>query len=147
MEKIRQIVQTQTVDVNTGEILQYETQKTFTKKIKTDRFYMVFIDFISPLFNLKTDTAKSILVWLCCKAEYNTGKVLLPSAVRKDLCAELSISPNTLTNNLKKLKDLKLISGEKGEFIINPQIFWKGDTQTRDQFLNTETIKITFELE
>jgi hypothetical protein len=146
MDKYQQVVQTQIVDVNTGEVMEYETQKVFTKKIKNDHFYMTYIDFISPLFNLRTDTAKSVLEWMCCRAEYNTGKVALTTSARKELCEHLDISPNTLTNNLKKLKDLKIISGEKGEFIINPQIFWKGDSQSRDNMLNIDEIKLTFDI-
>ena len=48
MDKYQQVVQTQIVDVNTGEVMEYETQKVFTKKIKNDHFYMTYIDFISP---------------------------------------------------------------------------------------------------
>jgi hypothetical protein len=41
------------------------------------------------------------------------------------------------------LKKLGLISGEKGKFQINPQIFWKGgDTKTRRE--KNEELKITF---
>ena len=35
-EGYQQIIQTQTVDVNTGEIIQYDTQKTYTRKIKSE---------------------------------------------------------------------------------------------------------------
>ena len=64
MEKYQQVIQTQTVDVNTGEILQYETQKTYTRKIESESFYMTFIDYIAPLFNLKSDAAKNVLNWM-----------------------------------------------------------------------------------
>jgi hypothetical protein len=43
---------------------------------------------------------------------------------------------------LRLLKKLGLISGEKGKFQINPQIFWKGDTKTRRE--KNEELKITF---
>lgn len=113
-----------TVDYTTGELIetQIETSKTFTKKIDKDKFFMTFVDFISPLYQLKSDTAKSVLSIMCCMAEYNTGKVTLSTAKRNDICNELKISPNTLTNCLKNLKDLKIIEGEKGEFEINPAI-------------------------
>ena len=147
MEKYQQVIQTQTVDVNTGEILQYETQKTYTRKIESESFYMTFIDYIAPLFNLKSDAAKNVLNWMCCHAEYNTGKVQLTTNQRDLACEELGMKSNSLSNHLKKLKDLSLISGEKGDFIINPQIFWKGDTITRDKMLKDNEIKIIFKLE
>ena len=147
MEKYQQIIQTQTVDLNTGEIKEYETQKTYTRKVETESFYMTFIDYIAPLFNLKSDAAKNVLNWMCCHAEYNTGKVQLTTNQRDLACMELGMKSNSLSNHLKKLKDLSLISGEKGDFMINPQIFWKGDTITRDKLLKNNEIKIIFKLE
>ena len=147
MEKYQQIIQTQTVDLNMGEIKEYETQKTYTRKVETESFYMTFIDYIAPLFNLKSDAAKNVLNWMCCHAEYNTGKVQLTTNQRDLACMELGMKSNSLSNHLKKLKDLSLISGEKGDFIINTQIFWKGDTITRDKLLKNNEIKIIFKLE
>ena len=73
MEKYQQVTQTQTVDLSTGEIVQYDTTKTYTRKIESESFYMTFIDYIAPLYNLKSDAAKNVLNWMCCDAEYNTG--------------------------------------------------------------------------
>lgn len=146
MEKFNQVIQKQIVDVNTGEIVEVETEKIFTRKIESDAFYMTFINYVAPIFKLKSDVAKNLLVWLCNHAEYNTGKVELTTKKRVVVCSDLEISSNTLTNNLKKLKDLKLIEGEKGDFIINPQIFWKGDTATRDKLLRDNDIKVMFKI-
>ena len=146
MEKLQQITEVQKVDTSTGEILEYTTEKTYTRKIESEAFYMTFINYVAPIFKLKSDTAKNILIWMCNHAEYNTGKVELTTKKRVIACSELEISSNTLTNNLKKLKDLNLISGEKGDFIINPQIFWKGDTITRNKLLKDEGIKIIFKI-
>ena len=57
-----------------------------------------------------------------------------------------STKPKNPINNLKKLKELGLITGEKGEFTINPEIFWKGDTKTRQQVLEGKSLKVSFEL-
>lgn len=146
MEKYNQIIQKQIVDVTTGEVVEMETEKTFTRKVKSESFYMTFIDYVAPLFNLKSDMAKNVLNWLCCHAEYNTGKVSLTTNQRELACQELNLKSNSLSNHLKKLKDLNLISGEKGDFIINPQIFWKGDTNTRDKLLMDGKIQIAFKL-
>lgn len=107
---------------------------------------MTFIDHIGPLYQLKSDALKNLLNWLNSRAEFNTGKVLLPSGLRKECCEELNISSNTLTNYLKKLKDHRLISGADGIYLINPEIFWKGDTKSRAELMSKEEIKITFEI-
>ena len=107
---------------------------------------MTFIDYIAPLFNLKSDAAKNVLNWMCCHAEYNTGKVQLTTNPRDLACEELGMKSNSLSNHLKKLKDLNLISGEKGDFIINPKIFWKGDTATRNKLLSDNEVKVIFKI-
>ena len=145
-QNFSQLVVKEYVDTETGEILSYESQKTFTQKIEKDRFYITYIDFIAPFFKLKSAKAKDLLIWMCNNAEFNTGRVLMPTEVRDKISKELDISPNGITNNLKALKDLNLISGQKGTFTINPKIFWKGDEKARKAFMNEKEIQIKFSI-
>lgn len=135
------------VDKETGEILKIDQTKTFTTKVKVDKFYMTFIEYVAPFYKLKTQSAKDVLIWMCQNAEFNTGKIVFAPAIRKQMCEELNITTNTISNSLKKLLDLKLISGEQGVYQINPQIFWRGDLKTREELLNVESIKVSFDLE
>nr|DAM35141.1 MAG TPA: replication protein [Bacteriophage sp.] len=112
-----------------------------------DNYFITFIDSLSPLFELKSISARTLLTWLCCHAEYNTGIIRLTTSDRNTIVEELGMSNNTITNNLATLKKLKIISGEKGNFQINPQIFWKGDTKTRNELLNDRELKIKFCIE
>lgn len=146
-QKIIQSTYREVIDNQTGEVLQVETSKTFQKKVKSQRFYITYIDYISPLYDLRSEGAKDVLSYLCTIAEFNTGKVSLTTNGRKTLCEKLKISNNSLTNYLAKLKDSNLISGNNGDFLINPQIFWKGSTEERDKILEDNTIKITFSIE
>ena len=79
-------------------------------------------------------------------AQWNTGIVLMPQKVRDDVCTKLGISQQTLSNCLTALKKSKLISGEKGEFRINPKIFWRGDAASRKALLKNKAIQISFGL-
>lgn len=108
------------VNPETGELQTVVTSKEYTTKVKTDSFYMVFIDYISPMYNLKSENARKLLIWLCSHAEWNTGEVNLTAADRSNISSELNICNNTITNNLQALKKLNLISGERGKFVINP---------------------------
>ena len=128
------------------EILDPETGKYFTERVQEDSFYMTFIDYVSPLFGLKPEGAKNLLVYMCQHAQFNTGQVSLTTADRKQITKELGLSNNSITNYLKKLKDLKLISGESGLYMINPQIFWKGDLNIRRNLLKNAELKISFDL-
>lgn len=143
---MKQVYVREIVDCDTGEIKVIESQKVFTKKVKNDNFYFTFIDFVAPLFRLRSDSAKNLLVWLCTNAEFNTGIVRLTADDRRQLCETLNMSNNAITNCLKKLKDLNLISGQDGKFTINPQIFWKGEMSVRDKLLQSEDIQIIFKL-
>lgn len=147
-DKLIQSTVREYIDTETGEVTTIESSKVIRRAIKEDAFYMTFIEFISPFIdNLRTcDNARRVLTWLCMHAEFNTGKVSLTTGTRAILCKELNISSNTLTNNLKKLKEANLINGEKGNFVINPQIFWKGDLATRKKLLEDSEIQIKFEI-
>jgi hypothetical protein len=145
-KNFNQVIVKEYVDKDTGEILSYESEKTFTQKIDKDKFYITYIDFIAPFFQLKSAKAKDLLIWMCNNAEFNTGRVLMPTEVRDKVSKELDISPNGITNNLKALKDLNLISGQKGTFTINPKIFWKGDEKARKAFMNEKEIQIKFSI-
>lgn len=146
MSKFNTLTQREIINPETGEITTIEVAKTFTTKVSSDSFYMTFVKFISPLYNLKSETAQKLLVWMCEHAEFNTGITYLPTEIRKQITNELKISNNSITNNLKVLKDFNLISGSNGVFTINPQIFWKGDLKVREQLLNTNDIKVKFGL-
>ena len=144
MAKYNTVLQREVVNPDTGELVTIESSKTFTTKITEDKFYMTFIDYMSPIFGIKPEAAKSLLAWMCSHAEYNTGKVSLSAADRKQICTDLKISNNSITNYLRSLKDLKLIDGERGTFTINPSVFWKGELAARRKLL--EDIRITFSI-
>lgn len=146
MSKFNTITQRELIDPETGEFTTIEVSKTFTTKVSPDSFYMTFIKFISPIYNLKSEPAQKLLVWLCEHSEFNTGIVYLPTNIRKQITSELGISNNSITNYLKKLKDFKLISGSNGVFTINPQIFWKGDLKIREKLLKDNDIILNFSL-
>ena len=145
-KNFNQVIVKEYVDPETGEILSYESEKTFTQKIEKDKFYITYIDFIAPFFQLKSAKAKDLLIWMCNNAEFNTGRVLLNPAIRDQIAKELDTTPGSITNHLKSLKDLNLISGERGSFTINPKIFWKGDEKARKAFMNEKEIQIKFSI-
>lgn len=145
-KKITQTIQREIVDVNTGELVKVDTQKTFTEKVNSEHFYMTFIDYIAPIYQLRSEVARRMLDWMCEHAGYNTGIVDLSTSKRQQMCTDLEIANNQITNNLKKLKDLNLITGEKGTFTVNPEIFWKGDATSRREVLKDKSLKVSFEL-
>ena len=132
------------IDPTTGEVVLVTTSKTFSIKTSSEEFYMTFIKACSGLFELKSTTDLKLIIKMCCIAEFNTGKVYLPAETRKQICTELNVVNQQLSNSLKSLKEKNLIQGSKGLFYLNPSVFWKGTMETRNTFLRE--MKITVEL-
>lgn len=147
MKKILTTKVLEIVDSSTGEVTRQEVQKIIKEKVDSENFYMVFLDYMAPLFKLNSDAARKVLDRFCQMAEFNSGRVLLPGPSRKELCDSLEMSANQLTNCIKKLKDCKLITGNGGEYKINPAIFWKGDQSARRQeILDNAELHVTYEI-
>jgi hypothetical protein len=111
------------------------TIKSFNVKAPSAKFYMTFIEHVAPLFKISSPLDRKILDQLCCNAEFNIGKVIISSEKRTEICSTLGISHQTFNNSLVKLKKMRLISGERGVYEINPMIFWKGTTDEREKLL------------
>lgn len=145
-KNIYQVETKEVVDLETGEVGTIETVKKQKISFDSEPFYMVFIDYVAPLYKLSNATSKNVLAWMCNKATFNTGEISLSSKDRMDLMQELNIKKTTLSNTLKELTDKKLIAGGKGSYTINPKIFWKGDLLSRNKILEVKEIQIAFSL-
>lgn len=86
------------------------------------------------LYNLKSMVAYHVLYWMCAQMS-ETNIVSIPPSIRQQMCNDLGISTNQVTNALRILKDLNLITGEKGRYEVNPQAFWKGSLESRAERL------------
>ena len=80
-------------------------------------------------------------------AEYNSGEVNISSAKRKKVCEQLKITTTQFSNHLKTLNKLGLITGTKGLYYINPEIFWKGENSVRTEYLKSKSLKVTLNFE
>ena len=131
------------VDQNGHERVRTET-KQFVYKSEEEPFYAVFFNYIRWVYNLNGSLAIKLLLRLMETAEFNTGKVLVTTGVREDIMSTLGICSQAVSRALKELVDVGALSrvyfvdkrtGEervrKGEYTVNPQMFWKGDFRTR----------------
>ncbi len=104
-------------------------------------------EFISNISKkIEQNRTLQIFQWMYHHINRETQDVSLSAFTRKQICEELQISNNQITNSIRKLKELNLITGDKGTFTLNPEIFWKGDAQTRKQVLEGKSLKISYEL-
>lgn len=109
-----------------------------------DEFYMVYIKYMSPYYNLKYADDIKILAKLCEWAEFDKGMVFLTASRRSEILETLGIHNSNVSKSLARLKEHKHISGTRGEFIINPVIFWKGSKASRMDLMRKEGIQVRF---
>lgn len=135
----------QVVDTETGEITDTTVEKHFVTKVKTDEFFMVFIENLAPFYGLKHPSDIRLMVAMCEMAEFNTGIIKMTKRTRLTLCEKAQISVSNINKNIKRLVDAKLLHEDDGDYTINPTIFWKGSTTTRTEVLQNEglTFQIT----
>lgn len=134
----------QGVDSETGELYLIEESKLVKVQTSTEEFFQVYCRLIASVYELKYADDIKILIKFCEIAEFNTGRVMIPAQERKLICETMGIHTTNLSKSIKRLKDKKLIDGDKGSYIINPIIFWKGEKSKRAQLLKDEGLSITF---
>lgn len=144
MAKLRH--EERTVDTRTGEVT--TIHKTFSVKAKsTEEFYLTFLSGLNAICELTRPSDIKILSALCTMAEFNTGKIRLTATRRKTLVVRLKLSTQSFSNSINRLKESGLVTGERGEYEINPQHFWKGTTDERMRLMRDRKAEIIMNYE
>ena len=147
-KKLKHETVKQVKDKETGEWSEMTTSKTFAIPVNEEEFYMTFIKNLSSILNLNSFTEVKVLVRLCEIAEFNTGKVSLTAGKRTEFIESLSINKAYLSSSIKSLINKGLLKGDKGEYQINPLVFWKGSLKERNALIKENggvmNVKIDF---
>lgn len=133
----------------TGEVTERVVRKRYSIPVKTDEFFMTFIQFMGPFYQIKYADDFKVLAKMCSWAQMNTGEVDLTAIKRKKMMDELIMTKEQISRSLRRLKDLELISGEGGSYVISHEVFWKGGTDERaalgKQKAMEKSVIVTFE--
>lgn len=132
------------VDTYTGELIEETTSKVFTIKKEVEPFFLTYSRFMSILYDLNSLSTVKILWKFLEIAKYNTGEVFVTPQIKKKIIEDLKISLSIYNKALVILKDAEIISGERGLYVINPKIHWKGDFKTREKLIKSG-IKVTIQ--
>lgn len=135
---------TRVTDTATGETKEV-VKSIVVKTTSQEEFFMMFAKTMGIVFQIKSVTDFRVLAKLCQLATYNSGQILLTTGTRVQICEELELSNNNLTNSLGSLKKLGIIQGGLGNFSLNPTIAWKGDLRTREKVL--KKMRVDFRIE
>jgi hypothetical protein len=133
------------VDKETGEITHTEVTKLFKINIgRQEEFYMTYCNYLSGIYQLSYADDIKLLVKLCEWGQYDTGMVSLTASKRKELATTINMHQSNISKSIKRLKDKKLISGDNGDYQLNPAVFWKGDRAIRKQVLKKKGLNVIF---
>lgn len=145
MKKLKKEIVTDVLDTTTGELVRTTTQKTYSIAVEQDAFFMTYIKYMSVFYKLKYADDMKVLAKFCQICSFDTGTVVLSSLERKSIEEELKMLPTNFSRSLKRLREIELISGEKGTFTINPELYWKGSNKTRNELLKSKSLKLEME--
>lgn len=126
------------LDETTGELLELRQ----TKKLSVDEFFMVFASSCPKLMRLK---GLQLKVLICCwrystyNKEYSTeGNIIHNSVSFKEYCKKdgLETSDACIDRAFTQLcKEKLLIRKCRGEYLLNPQYFFKGTLSDRTKIM------------
>jgi len=145
MKKLKKEIVTDVLDTSTGELVRTTTQKVFSVKVNQDGFFMIYVDYLAAFYSLKYADDKNLIIKFCQICQFDTGIVYLSSALRREIEVELNLLSSNFSRSLKRLKEKGIITGEKGKFVINPELYWKGNNNTRNQILKDDSLKLEIE--
>ena len=129
------------LDTRTGEVV--TVTKTFSVKNKNkDEFFLTFLDALNAICKLSRAGDLKVLALMCSLADFNKGTVRLSPTDRKDMMEKIGCNTQSLSNSLGRLRTCGLIVGNRGNFEINPQYFWKGTTDERNRLLREKKLEL-----
>lgn len=128
-----------------GVLQNIEIEKIFNVPVSTESFSFMFHDYLGPLLGIKHMSDRILLDELVKLAEFNTGEVILSTKLKNEICEKININKSNFSKNMKRLKDLNIISGDKGTYLISPKMFWKGEKKLRDEILKRDGMRVIIE--
>ena len=131
------------VDPKTGYISDYSEKKEVVK-VETEPFFLTYSKQIIALYssNILNATTK-VLYKLLEFSEWNTGKVYMTAGRTEEIMQICGLSKSSYYRAIDELLNIGLISKEKGCYIIQENMFWKGDRAMRDQVIRAK-MKVSF---
>lgn len=141
----QETTQTRT-DIETGEIVEETTSKTFVIKNDNEPFFVTYVKGLSIIYGITSAAALRLLYKLLELSNFNNPEVQITAPKKKEILNKLQISEPCFTKAMKILIDKKLVEGSRGLYTISLDIFWKGDTKTRQKLMYDQSqSKITIE--
>ncbi len=134
----------QRVDSDTGEIINETVSKTFFVNSKSEPFFLTYVKGLSFIYGITSAAALRLLYKILELSEFNTDEVQISAPKKKKILEELNISEPCFTKAMKILNNKGLVTGSRGLYKIDKNIFWKEDAKTRKELMEKSAL-ITFQ--
>lgn len=121
------------------------TSKTYSTKIKPEAFFSTYLKHVQVLYALN-NTEKNIMIYLCEKARHDTGEVDITARDRERMMMFFDVKTSAISNNIKSLRAKNILIGSKGSYLINPEVFWRGTFDKRQELLANHSFEITLSI-
>lgn len=128
-----------------GENMESEAKKIFTVKLgRKEEFYITYCNYMAWIYDLKYANDIKLMAEFCSLSEFDTGVVRMTKGTRKDTMEKLNMSSADISKSIRRLREKSIITGDDGDFTLNPALFWKGDADKRVQMLRDRGLSLTF---
>lgn len=107
------------INERTGERIQ---ARTVLKEVKRDNFEILYLSYMCDLFDKLGGKKYQVLKYLLANKDYNN--VILAST--RELSIKCKVSKQTVTDTLKILKDLNIITTRTGAIMLNAKFINHG---------------------
>lgn len=136
------------LDQSTGEYRELDTKKVVELDTVSDPFYITFLKYVGWMYDIRGNVALNVMAKLMEMAEFNTGIVNLSPTLRRRIMEDVGIGNSALSRALAVLESKRAIAKtvdidektnkeitNRGEYFINPEMFWKGDLSKRSKLI------------
>jgi len=135
------------MEKDTGEIIEFDER--YVKNKQSEHYIMLFATDIARITGLR-DGAGRVLFKILSLSDFKNEVHISPDQ-KKIIAKDLDRGEQAITKSIKALIGAKLIkvdSNDKHKFMLNPEIFYKGEWNLRDkkisEYKNIE-VKITYD--
>lgn len=138
--------ETECIDTNleTGEIRHYTNKKELVK-VEVEPFFFTYSKQILALYGMSVFNATTKVLWKLLEiAEWNTGKVFMNPERRKEIMQLCNISRPSFDRAIRELAEVGIIAKQGSTYMIDSQMFWKGDKASRDKLIKEARLKVSF---
>ncbi len=113
-----------------------ESRKRIIRHVKSDSFVKVYLEDLSALLGIKQILHYKVLLCISKRVEYDTNKIIILKGVKVEIANEIGYNPKSVDNAISYLTSKgMLIRTERSSYILNPQLFFKGEEIKRSNII------------